>query len=378
MRTENDIREALTTLEREAPSPHQVLAPLTDGGGRRPQRAPILVAVVAATTLAIAGVPALKSLVGNDAEPAGSGDVGWEYTFRVDPATGWMVTSRNIWRTEQLATLMNGPDHADCTVTVYVAGAFDTSRIPVERTPVDVNGHHGYVANIEGLARQLVPGEDGKLVEEDVPVPGLAWEYAPNSWGVSSCGLPMEAGERDKVIAQEAASARAVEVSRQPLWVPYRIGYLPSGWHATTMNDQLLAAPQPRLDLTLRPEGVDEPAGREDESARAATPTSMPNEPPRVSILFTKANSYTPPVDATRTTINGLPAWIWHESPAGQARSTLAAGVYLKGNGFDLRVESVGAAQGFEAELKRIAEDLTLASSPLDESTWFDGTVAIP
>ena len=55
-----------------------------------------------------------------------------------------------------------------------------------------------------------------------------------------------------------------------------------------------------------------------------------------------------------------------------------AASIAIQGDGFYVNVSSMSSPADFTGELLRVADHLTIASDPLDESTWFDGTDAIP
>jgi hypothetical protein len=387
MRTEDDIRAALTTLEREAPDAHDVLAPLAGDPGRRPNRPRVLVAVAAATALAIAAVPALRAITSGEqpdpSEPAGGPR--WEYTFRVDPPRGWAVGHRAVGGSPSQSVTLSGPGDARCDVTVFRAGAFDTSRISGERSLVFINGHRGYIAEVKGLTGVVSFDADGRPVNKDIPTTAVVWEYAPDSWGLSNCDAMAPKRPRAAVIADEKATAQAVHVTPQALRMPYRIGYLPAGWEArdiTVEGRTLAGPPQPDMWLSLGRESTGDQTTAADKVRNAnGSSKNPPHNDPHVSILFTKGHSVTPPADSTRTTIHGQPAWLWHDPKPGTRfgkPADTASGIHIRWEGYELRIEGITAGPGFEAEIKKIAEGLELAANPADESTWFDGTVAIP
>jgi hypothetical protein len=371
MRTEHDIRQALATLEREAPDPADVLAAVTEPS-RPPARPRILVAVAAATALAVA-VPVIALRA--DSEPAapaawpGPGDdpaQRWQFAFDVAVPTGWKSLNRAIGDffgtdVSSQQQQLNASGGQLCTLIVYKPGAFDERRIPAERTRIEINGRPGYVANVRRPSAVNAPkpkavGERGEPAVSMPPVktappgPSVVWRYARNAWALSTCDMAPGQRPRDAIVADERTLAEATTFGLTPLRVPFKVTTLPNGWTGYQISSEGPAWagwPQPDIWLNVVPPG---------------TTTARLNE--NVSILFTKGVPGRPTPGSTRLTINGLPAWLSAD------RSTLT----VQGDGFELRVQSRGASD----KLLQIAKGLRLASDPLDETTWFDGVDAIP
>lgn len=346
MRTEDDLRAALTTLEREAPDARDVLAPLTTPVRRRTIRP--MIAVAAATALAVAAVPAFRALTADSTEPAQPGAAfRWEYSYQVDLPSRWTIGYRDVNTKTGQQLMLNTPAGNRCDITIFGPGKFDTGRISPERTPVEVNGRPGYVAKVSGLLSVVKGFEDGKPRSEDVPQTALAWQYATDSWAVSNCDTVGIKPPLPTIIENEKTSAAAVRMTPEPLLIPYRVGYAPKGWEGLQLiaeGRQLAGAPQPDLWLGLGQPGVGK----------------------QISVLFSKGVAVTPPAGSRRTTINGNPAWL-------SGSKDEVTEVFIHWSGYELRIQ--GPAK---YDLVRIARGLELAANPADESTWFDGTVAIP
>ncbi len=389
MRTEDDIRAALTSLEQQAPDPRDVLAPLADLPPRRPARPRTLVAVAAATALAVAVPVVAVTALQRSGEPTapgawpGPGDLPserWQFAFSVATPAGWKPLHRAIGdlfltdMNSQSAMLQtrSGPT---CTVTVYRPGAFDLRRIPAERTRIEVNGRPGYVADVrpfgsdgqdtvgavDANGNPLPAAEQEALRKTKLrslvdmkpvpPGPSVVWRYARDAWALSTCDEFPPRRDRDAVVADERKLAEATMFGLSPLRVPFTIGELPHGWSAYQISLEGLAFagwPQPDIWLNLKP-------------ASATSGTLLERG---ISVLFTKGAPATPrPGSSLLAKIDGRHAWMNKERTA----------ITIQGRGFELRVQG----QRGDA-LLAIARGLKLAPDPLDESTWFDGTVAIP
>ncbi len=363
MRTEHDIREALATLEREAPDPDDVLAAVTDPP-RRPARPRVLVAVAAATALAVA-IPVVG--LRGDGEPdapaawPGPGDdptQRWQFAFDVATPAGWKLLNSaigDLFRTDvpSQERQLNTPGRQLCTLIVYRPGAFDERRIPAERTRVEVNGRPGYIADVRPYVASSTPVPRALPQPKPLPPgPSVVWRYARNAWALSTCDMVPSKRPRDAIVADERKLAEATTFGLSPLRVPFKITSLPDGWvgYQISVEGSWGAGwPQPDIWLNVVPRGT--AAGRLMERG--------------ASILFTKGTPGKPTSGSTRLAINGLPAWLSAD------RTTLT----IQGAGFELRVQGQKAGGDRFVE---IARGLDLAAEPLDESTWFDGVDAIP
>lgn len=388
MRTEDDIRAALTTLEREAPDARDVLEQLTARTERRRGRPVVLIAVAAATAAAVVAVPTLLSADDDSADPASSGgvrDVRWEHSYTLQAPPGWTILSESIWPRAQ-ATSLRGLKLQQCDVISYAPGAFDTERIAARHERIAVNGHPGFVIDLKVVVanvdksrrRQPVPGLT------DSTRPAVAWEYAPNAWRLSDCGATESYPNKDRarMVALAKLSARAVQDSPRALRVPYRVGYLPDGWEPRSVGDQgefsHVGEAQPDVTLTVLPSDATDMTDPT-RPRKVPAPTQPLATYEHLTIDF--VNGVAKPPRGTRTTINGLPAVIWRDAKPGtmfdSPRAT-GAGITIQGRGWYLSISAVTVDPDFVDELTRVAEGVQPASNPLDKSTWFDGTIAIP
>ena len=368
MRTEDDIRAALRTLERAAPDAHDVLASL-DGRPRRVSRWRVPVAAVAAMTIAFAGVPLIKAISGGGGTaPEGAPGGRWTYSFTIAPPVGWKVYNQHIDKNSQSVSLF-GPPYRQCIVTSFGKGTFGADRLVAGREPVTVNGHPGFVGSVRGVELR---GDKGlgqpSYLRPTGPV--VVWEYAPDLWRLSYCTL--SPGDRSRQLADGILMARAVRDVPRAVRTPYKVGYLPDGWRTRTFGEPgagSVDASQSAALLTILPPGSKD---------MLRIPTA-PMEYQHINISFRDTPGFQP--TGRRVTINGLPAWLSRDAKpgtrGGHTPSTWS-GVFIKGNGFWISIEAVAADPSFTTELVRIAQHLTLAPNPLDVSTWFDGNSAIP
>lgn len=349
MRTESDLRTALRSLEREAPSPHAVLPdPHRPPHRRRPA---ILIAATVTATAAIAtAIPLYTARNATPTTPAASSPTStkatkpanavrpvaqWTYVYQLNLPQGWKVDFRDFTAAGQ-SVAMTTADGRPCNVGFNKAGRFDTARIGEPRTPVTIDGHDGFLAPIDGLQVED-PGAGGNLDPQRV----LVWEYASDAWAMATCGQSVaHPGQSD---ASVIAAARATIATPEPARLPFRLTRMPSGLTASTLiheGPQLAGAPQPDIELDL--------------GALSAGP--------RVSVLVTKGRLADP--GPIRTTIDGHPATLRNDS----GFATIVA--FL--NGYEIRVQGHPVTA-----VKQVAAAMRLAD-PADRSTWFEAKTAIP
>ncbi len=356
MRTDNDLKAAFTTLADRAPTPQEtdLTIPVDEQRPvRRRTQLRVLVPVVAATVLAAVAVPVT---IGRDtAEPPVRANPLWRYSFELDLPTKQYVTSRLITRHSQLAMTQSLTSNTICDVSVFAQGVFDDSGIPPNATPVTVRGKPGVFATF-GYQRRSSPNPP---VE---PAPRIAWQYDTDSWAVAEC--MMGRASRAQIRAAEQQMANAVVFTTGQFRTPFRIGHVPTGFIAESASyNPSHEGQQP----------ADEPGVNTDGGvhlARAGDPNGG-GKGRSIPISLRRGPWSAMPTGSRQLTISGLPAWVRTE------RDTTT--VVIRGTGYEVALMAANPLVGTdEQELLRIAEGLELAPDPLDESTWFDGTVAIP
>ena len=352
MRTDEDLKAAFTTLADRAPTPDQVGFEIPgEPRRRRPARLPVLVSVTATVVAAVA-VPVVLGR-GTAEAPVQANDT-WHYSFDVDLPAGFVIVDRLILRDFQHA-LVTGPQTAFCEVSVFAPGAFDSSGIPPGSTEVTVRGRPGYFGTFGYKARSQ-PGDPGS------PSPRIAWRYDADSWAVVGCsGDPGLGGTREL----EQTIANGVLIERSPFTVPFRIGHLPARFITESAD---YSPPSAGRQPDTMP-GVNTHAGVH--LARAGDPYGR-SKGHSIPISFRRGPWSTAPSGSRAITVNDRPAWIHTDD-------NNVTTVVVRGSGYEVAVISPNDVVGVdEQEVLRIAEGLVLAADPLDESTWFDGTVAIP
>jgi hypothetical protein len=363
MRTEDDIRAALTTLEREAPDPRSVLEPLAGGPpAPRLSRPRVLVAVAAATTLVVGAGPVLRALSsGDSATTVPTAGHRWEYTFDLALPTGWRLSDRTIDRTpNQTATLIT-PAGKLCGIDVFGTGMFDPARITEPRTKLDISGHTGFVARVKGLVTRVRLDGNGTATPVDIPRTVVVWEYAANAWAMSDCNENDH--PRTLPIADELTAARSVITARQTLLLPFRLMSLPDGWESqavTVEGPTMAGGHQPDIWVNFGPRVSTNSSTHKDVGKQKGFQPA----PPMVSVLVSKGKMVSPGPGSVHTTLDGHPAWL---TPDDQGATILA---YVAG--YEIRVQGRPVA-----EVQQVAASLRLAD-PASRSTWFDGTEAIP
>lgn len=329
-------------------------------------RAPVVAAT--ATLLAVAAVPVVRALDGDDAGPQSRPDGVWTYSYTLTPPPGWSVYNRNIDRAAQSMAVI-GPKDEQCYLTEFRKGTFGRDRL-IKPRPVQVGAHSGYVATVRDvgvlafktLGQPLFLRPTGSVV---------AWEHAPGSWRLDYCVSNPGASRPDtaKDVADGLSIARAVKDVRQPVRTPYKVGYLPDGWKARTIGEPGTSDRDPlsaRSVLTIAPPGADNTRPLStDPDIRAFR---------HINISMTVrpiVSGGGPPF-----TVNGQKAWLSRYSLPKSGLTTYW--LVVKHEGFSVTVEVTTTSKNFDDEVKRIGRELTMAPDPLDSSTWFDADIAIP
>lgn len=343
MYTEEDLRTAFGELAREAPDTDGVLARLGRLRRRRTLRRRTL--GMAAVAVLVASVAAGSVLVANPdrpvaatAPPADTHAERFRFPFQVGELPGYQVVPRFLSGTGDSVAWITTPANlaADLTAEPYALhvfreGGYDPTADRAGE-PVQVNGKPGFYR--DGMSCRCSSG---------VGVPGIAWEYAPDSWALVQ--FPAPAASPTAVVPPDIREvlmgmATAVRFDRTtPLPLPFRIGYLPAGLRPSLSNTASVFPVASRLSAHLLLEG---PGDRS------------------LSVSVTPVHD-----DGRRV---GEPVVLDHLD-GGKATVGINVGpltVQLAGGGYPI------------AELKRVAASIQPASDVTDPRTWLDAEDAVP
>lgn len=352
MRTEDDLREAMTALADTAPEIAAARARLQLSAQPVPELSPrrrapgLAVAVVLLAGLAVV-LPRWTDRAGMPADPPTPGN--WNMIFRVDPPPGLEVTRRANYGFVQLVELSgrSGAQWADCSVLAYAPGAMqDLPSVADRGGPAAINGRQGFT---------VPPGP--ATVQSQV-----FWPYREDAWAIAVCqGVDRE---------QRALEvARAVRFRPEPLEVPFRLASLPPGYAVDGVESTTSGKGGPEATVGLiRPDAV----------------------PKRQSIFVSlepRAKDVPPQSPRERGTVAGYPAVFETD----QSALVLLVGRFTVrfATAKEYPQEPNLAPQptdpstppwppGRRALLVAIAEDLELADDLGDPSTWFPANRAFP
>jgi hypothetical protein len=364
MRTEEDLRGALHSLEPQNPDVHAALGRVNAVTARRRHRSRVAGAAAGTAVVVVAAVVAVPAVFGSwrgsgrpaavsaapqtprpsrPPAPATRGKV-LRFTFTVDPVPGYVIRPAEIAAGRQTAAVESGGPPNGAEVLVYEPGRLDPRAIR-GGAPIEVNGHHGYFA--AAIDTDTVGG--GKRVGQHQPA--TFWEYAPNAWAVVQGDWSTDTGR-----VEEMRIARAVRFSPGPLFtVPYRLGYLPSGLQVAT--GQFLTLPIGGWSSVLI---ITDTAGRP-----AAGPSTL-------TIWVDPV-----PLDEARAAAGHLTV----KTPGPNRRVAFFGTTVIQGDhAYSITIESSGAnaARYPAAVQRRILLSLTWAPVVFDMDTWFDTGSAVP
>lgn len=351
MRTEDDLREAMTALADTAPEPAAVQQRLQLSTDPLPELSPrrralgLAVAVALLTALAVvlprwtdrAGMPADQPTPGN-----------WNMIFRIDPPAGLEVTRRANHGTLQATYLSgrSGAQWAACSVLVPAAGQVDLPPVTDRGGPVVVNGRQGFT----------VPAGPATVQSR------VFWTYGDDAWAIAGC----QGVERDQ---RALEIARRVRFRPEPLMVPFRFSSLPpryavDGVESTTSVEQ---GPKATVGL-IRPDAV-------------------PKAPSIFVSLEPRTTDVPPRSAGERGTVAGHPAVFETDQNAlvllvGRFTVRIATAIE------NLQEPNLAPQPadpstppwppGRRALLVGVAEDLELADDLGDPTTWFPADRAFP
>jgi len=330
MSTTQDVRAAFDTLADHAPSEVHLL--LADPQPRRRNLRPVFATAIAVATV-IALAAALAAVLAprrHHAGPAQSppAPVSMRFSFTIDPSTRYKLLGGGVAADGQDAFIKDG--HTTMSMHLYRAGAFDPAEA-MRGTPVDVNGHRGYFTDLSTYI-----GDHN-----------IAWEYAPNAWGVVGTDTTYASGDAAKNAEVEVAQSLRFTQHGPLVRVPFQIGNLPSDVALTYGAEATGISPR-RGQLTFS-------GASPDEMLKIELSSSGKCFAGGASVIV---NSYRGCIGRlTPTTPNAL-------------------GLYLQVPGGWLTIEALWLPYSL-ADLRAIAESITVAR--LDQpGTWFDADTALP
>jgi hypothetical protein len=278
---------------------------------------------------------------------------GRPFVFQVGVAPGSSLRIKvpYLTSTHETDPVVSSDPSIGAYVISFQPGAYDLAAQMPKRTPVSFNGHQGWF----GLSPEM------SLVD-DSPSGGatgnptsfstgtVAWEYAPSQWQlIQSRGAKEDLGvlsasdrDRELLVAKQLRTDLA-----QPLRVPYKLGYLPSG----------LVRGGGRATPTLE---AGNPRGWSsylsfDRAGKTALDITVNPAPPTSSASGCGFRLSIPPGPA-RTFACPTPSPV----PVSVVRDGLS--ITVTGDTFS------------HAELQKVVDSMTFAPNINDLNTWYDAT----
>jgi hypothetical protein len=218
VRTEQQLRDAFTSVADQAPASEPVLERILAQTSPTTVRRRRAMLVLAAAFVVVMAVVLPRFLVDRSAVPADTrGPGNWNSIFGVDLPPDWEVVTRQVTATSESADLRT-PSGTEvnargCRIQVKAPGQPPPNVAPARRTAVDVNGRPGF------HAASAVPG---------VELGALYWLYQDNAWALVEC---------DDGRSQNLEIARRLVFEPSPLRIPYRLGSLPDGYLVRSVSD---------------------------------------------------------------------------------------------------------------------------------------------
>jgi hypothetical protein len=336
MRTVADVREAFAAFADCAPTEVQVILaePNTRPRSWRPVAA---VCVAVAAVVAVVAALAVALAPSRHAASAGSPAVPMPLRlgFSVD-APGYRIDLISVTANYQDAVVSGPTRDKGGTMRMYSPGVFKPGNV-TGGTSVDVNGHHGYFAQLRNPEPGLLPGS--KVV---------AWPYAADSWALVLVPEPAADG------SDALAIARGVRFGGStPLTVPFRLGYLPAGLVTRSVTES--RSPVNEGSIAFGTEGP------------SATLTVTVNRQ-GIEDMIPHCSSH----DAAPVTVRGYRGCFRDADGVGGGDRLQ---LQVPGGWLTLQVDRSRVFS--HAVLRRIAASATLAT--LDQpTTWFDADTALP
>lgn len=336
MYTEEDLRATFGALEGEAPDTAGVLAGVERARRRRTTYRRTAGMVAAAVLAAVVAGGSIIVTSQDPTPPTGEKSNPHRellsFPFEVDDIPGFAVAYRFV-NFQGHSTARIGPpaDFSVTDVNMYTLEVFEKGRYDPTADqsgePVQVNGKQGFYNT--GMRCQC---------SSDTGIPGVVWEYAPDSWALVQYQLPAAApGSTPPADVREVLMrvANAVRFDRRaPIPVPFRIGYLPEGLRPGANPGDVNTVVRGSLGTMIGLVG--------DGDRRLFIGGGE---------MFGRGGELMIEGDHNETVMVDLPQ---------------GSGVQLTGTGYS------------KAELQKIADSITPAPDLFDPTTWFPATEAIP
>jgi Sigma-70, region 4 len=284
---------------------------------------------------AAVGLVLLTSVVvvmGNRPTPVARQEAGWALTSVIDPPPGWEVHRRIIgrdWETTILQKSTAGPGR--CLIAVGRAGLAAVRKMPQDAESVRISRRSGFFSE-RGWA--------------GTPGPALAWEYAPDAWTTVECTGVADAARFLPDLA------RQLRFTTESVMLPYR----------------MREAPRPyRVSWIV--------VGRVSNSAIVyLTRDDYPEGALVISVNYPASR----PLYGVRFDSGGVSRYENREhvgvcKPFGDSHLCVRSEVPPVRAG----LSSNWNRRGF-SQLDPVFNNLVLADSATDRSTWFDARAALP
>ncbi|MEU4392179.1 hypothetical protein [Kribbella sp. NPDC023855] len=400
MRTEDDLRATFDHLADTAPSADEILATLRTDRPVRRSRTPLVLGAVLATTVVAIGAPLAVSHLKDHAVTDSAGEVGggpaWRPWLSITVPPELTLNPRTYTKDRQVYQIYKplGPWSKSCLLTVHRNGDFDPRSIPADSPVVEVNGIKGRV--ITSPARKPPAPHDSLSRWNAVDaMKTIAWQPDKGMWALITCesqleesarGLPNLTSPYKSDLALASRIARGTSTGGQRLASPYQVGYLPAGITPRTLRylspTGAVAGAGHTFTMTLS-DGKASTGYQEPTRAKSmAGPGWWPQPGDDLRISYETSKFWNTLSDNPGTEpdlrINGMDAWYINDT------TTKVGGAKGKGNGIRIEyrgravvVESFGAGVSL-AEVRKVAEQLQIAPSTTDLTTWFDAATAIP
>jgi hypothetical protein len=260
----------------------------------------------------------------------------------VDTPAGYRVMDRSVSPTSAGVALWmtDDPDAHGCCgglprdvwVLVYQRGFYDPS-VARMGTPVTVDGHPGFLAN-------LPPERFGVGNISNDPLPGLAWEYAPDAWATVVATTPATQAEDQLLVVARSVKTRQKIAMR----VPMQLSYVPPG-----------------LDHVAASEDVRQAYGLSIDLSSSSGP--LPRRTLHIQVWRQKLTLFDTD-HAKRIIVDGRTAYV----SGGRAM------VWIGQRTIDIELGYPAAA----AQMSRILAGLRWAPDATHEAHWFDATTLLP
>ncbi|WP_327636001.1 hypothetical protein OHB24_39170 [Kribbella sp. NBC_00482] len=417
MRTEEDLRNALERIAAKAPD---FTPALDDEHAVRPRhrRTPLVLATVMATAAAAIGGPILVDhLRDTSAQPAGEqAAVSWRNWVTVTAPAGMIVNPRAYEANRQVYQLagVGSPWARWCLLTLHRNGDFDPGKIPADSPRIDLDGLAGRLVTMPN-GEPIVPLPVGYAMSSGSPVrpvTTVAWQPAKGIWALLSCQRQQELGTRevptidapsDSDSDTAVAFAKTIKATPQRLSAPFKVGYVPNGLRTLRVLDKtanfsgdghsfsvVFTDGNPATGAKPRQEWSGD---RDHPQAKAAKygslwgPQPLPGEDLEIAYStdkFWNSKTRMEKYDPVDLKIHGWNAWYTADGTEtvqtkGKPLEKPAPdnGLRMERNGVAITVRVLGG-NADKAQLRKIAEALTLPEDPLNTAQWFDAGIAIP